>query len=672
MTRETKVGLVVSCSFLCLVGAVVAVKMRQPADAIAQADSGNSPPATGKPKAAPESGEKMPPAPEVNVPPPPDKGLPKADPLALPAIPSPTDAPTQSADAGESTKHARGKPSSESHLKTAAASEPAVEPPPGAPPTGGNSALLPSISNGDKSSTPAGTEPPIPPPLPGAGPTPALEPPPHAAAVPQPGPDAGAFAGKEKEGGNDRTAKEKRDHKESGEKEKDKAIPTAPPTEPSSSTGTIAPPPGTGAVPLPSLSEPGPPPPTAAPLPGPKPEVANEHINGSPPPSGAPAPIPAVEPPPPSPSPAPIGNATPLPPIGGMASALEKSAPGPRPAPVGKADAPSLLPTAKSDAPLPAPIGKPDSPAPIGSPSPEPLHSDFIPKGPPPGTEPPPATPASAPIGDSKKNRVTLEPIRPVSDGVVESNPPTGARTPGNTPAPIGSPTPPSAAPTQPVVGTLLPAALPPQPAPQPQPAALPPIGSAVGNTTPPIRLPEAMPAKPLAPAAQPVTTQVISYEEMRHTLAPGETYESLSKQFYNSDAYAKALQMWNQNHPRASDAMARDGSIVPGEKLFVPPVEQLEQHYAAVIPNLKAAPRPSGTVQTSFTGSAPSAADFTYYKVVKDESVEIISRATLGTGDRANDVLRLNPNLRAGQNVPAGTLLLLPAGARVPPENAR
>jgi hypothetical protein len=56
---------------------------------------------------------------------------------------------------------------------------------------------------------------------------------------------------------------------------------------------------------------------------------------------------------------------------------------------------------------------------------------------------------------------------------------------------------------------------------------------------------------------------------------------------------------------------------------------------------------------------------------VVKDESVELIARATLGTGDRANDLLRLNPNLRAGQNVPAGTLLLLPTGARVPSENS-
>jgi hypothetical protein len=183
--------------------------------------------------------------------------------------------------------------------------------------------------------------------------------------------------------------------------------------------------------------------------------------------------------------------------------------------------------------------------------------------------------------------------------------------------------------------------------------------------------LPESLPTRPLPQAALPPTTQVISYEEVRHTLTGSDTYESLSKQYYSSDAYAQALRMWNQNHPRASEAMSRDGSIVPGDKVFIPPATQLEQHYASAIPNLKAVARPAGAQQASFTGGATPSADFAYYKVVKDESVELIARGTLGTGDRANDLLRLNPNLRAGQNVPAGTLLLLPAGARVPAENA-
>src|SRR5205814_98596 len=51
MTRETKVGLVVAGSFVCLVGVVLALKLRQPEnppDAAAQAQA--NPPAAGTPK----------------------------------------------------------------------------------------------------------------------------------------------------------------------------------------------------------------------------------------------------------------------------------------------------------------------------------------------------------------------------------------------------------------------------------------------------------------------------------------------------------------------------------------------------------------------------------------------------------------------------------------------
>jgi hypothetical protein len=178
------------------------------------------------------------------------------------------------------------------------------------------------------------------------------------------------------------------------------------------------------------------------------------------------------------------------------------------------------------------------------------------------------------------------------------------------------------------------------------------------------------MPVRPLAAAPASAPTEVVSYEEVRHTVEPADTFQSLSKDFYNSDAYARALQMWNQTHPRANDAMARDGTLVPGQKIFIPPAAQLEQHYAALIPNLKAVARPaSGAMQTAYTAPA-AAAPFAYYKVVQDESPEVIARQTLGSGDRANELLRLNPNLRTGTIVPAGTLLLLPAGATVPPEN--
>jgi hypothetical protein len=195
------------------------------------------------------------------------------------------------------------------------------------------------------------------------------------------------------------------------------------------------------------------------------------------------------------------------------------------------------------------------------------------------------------------------------------------------------------------------------------------PVGAPITATTPPIRLPDSLPAQPLAPT-EPATTQVVTYQETRHSVVTADSFQSLSREYYGNDSYAAALQMWNQTHPRASDAMARDGKLVPGDRVYIPPTAQLERHYPALIPNLKTAAPGNGTVQTSFTGTAPSPAALKIYKVVTAESVEFIARQTLGSGDRANELLRLNTPFRAGQTVPAGTLLMLPADAQVPLEN--
>jgi hypothetical protein len=207
-------------------------------------------------------------------------------------------------------------------------------------------------------------------------------------------------------------------------------------------------------------------------------------------------------------------------------------------------------------------------------------------------------------------------------------------------------------------------------PAPIPVPAPLPPIGGPTTATTPPIRLPDPLPSQPLAPVESQGATQVVTYQEIRHSVVATDSFVSLSKEYYGNDTYASALQMWNQTHPRASDTMARDGKLVPGEKVYIPPTGQLERHYPALIPNMKSTVPTGGAVQTSYTGTPPPAAAVLIYKVATPESVEVIARQTLGSGDKANELLRLNTPFRAGQIVPAGTLLMLPAGATVPPEN--
>jgi hypothetical protein len=108
-------------------------------------------------------------------------------------------------------------------------------------------------------------------------------------------------------------------------------------------------------------------------------------------------------------------------------------------------------------------------------------------------------------------------------------------------------------------------------------------------------------PAKPAAP----VEPQVVVFTEKEYPCQSGDSFESLSKRFYaDTDKYAAALRRHNQNHARASDQMQRSGKITPGETIFVPPADILEQRYPDAIEKAQSSSAP-GTVPASF--SAPS-----------------------------------------------------------------
>jgi hypothetical protein len=121
---------------------------------------------------------------------------------------------------------------------------------------------------------------------------------------------------------------------------------------------------------------------------------------------------------------------------------------------------------------------------------------------------------------------------------------------------------------------------------------------------TPPILAP--VPSTPLpgagggAGAAPPVK----SWDETDYVCKAGDTYRSISAHFYLNEAYAEALQLYNRNHPRASDAMRRDGTLVPGETLYIPPSGILEERHSAVIP--KPAPAAARPVPASYRSPDP------------------------------------------------------------------
>jgi hypothetical protein len=186
--------------------------------------------------------------------------------------------------------------------------------------------------------------------------------------------------------------------------------------------------------------------------------------------------------------------------------------------------------------------------------------------------------------------------------------------------------------------------------------------------------LPAMTDARPVAVAAPAVE----SYDEISRKVLPGDSYRALSREYYRSEAYAEALQLFNRNHPRASPAAQRDGSLVPGDTVYIPPVKILEQRHGAVISAAPARPAagapgaPPAVVPASFVAPvAPADAPRPRYQVRQaPESWETIARITLRDSRRVGEIEKLNPSVPRGAPVAVGTTLVLPPGAQVPDEN--
>jgi hypothetical protein len=106
-------------------------------------------------------------------------------------------------------------------------------------------------------------------------------------------------------------------------------------------------------------------------------------------------------------------------------------------------------------------------------------------------------------------------------------------------------------------------------------------------------------------PASAP--TQVIAFDEVAYVCQPGDTFQTISKRFYQSDTFAVALQRHNRNHFRASDQMARDGTFQPGEQIFIPPADILEQRYGDAIGRSTTPASSIVPASTSSPGGSPA-----------------------------------------------------------------
>lgn len=671
IARETKAGLVVSGSFVCLVGVVLYSKMTEkgasaatpdPAaqQVLAPPDPTPTPRKNEDPKVQPVSG-KLPP---LQTPP---NGLQLASntetghsPLASTAAqqdkerlqaggpppvppPAPTPAPEQPGHTGGDHQHGGFA------MPGAAGATGGNNPPAPAPVPGSNPAPAPAP-------VPAGNNPPAPAPMAGGGnsPTPA---PTGSNMPPTPAPGSGAAPAPEPvhQGGSQTFA-----------------VPSPTPAaamtvpSPAANTGSM---PAPAPAPTPTGGHGGfelqpPPGSQGAPAPAPVPGGAPDHAPSLTAPQNPVAPAPA-----PTPAPGGAGGFNLPDPPGGAAGHTPQAGAG-----QGATPPPVPPPTAAGQG-APPPVPPPAGNTAAGAPPAMSIPGHEVPAGNP--MAPPPAAPAPAPIGGGDGFNVpppTAVPATappPANSGSFGAPPGPGmGGQPGAMPAPSPgltaqpSPTPleaprPTAIPT--ATGNGLAAA------PQGDARGMPGFGGASASVvTTPMLASAAGHTPPIAPvpAATMNSPQVDSYDEQMHRARPGDSFAAISQQYYDgSDRYAKALQQFNLNHPMAPTGMAQNpGQLAPNQMVFIPPKRILEKYYGSAI----AAPAGGATPAAA---SMASASDRFYRVRQGGERYMDIAQRTLGDAMRWGEIYERN-RYDPAYPIPAGTQLKLPGDAKIAPED--
>ena len=682
MTRETKAGIVVSGSFLCLVGVVFVCKMKEKppapvtpyvaADGSVQAPADPTPAADG-PAAAPVKPGTARPEP-----------LPSTEQVALNILPSGRDGGVRPAVATGSEPQSTPAAPAASTPKPEGA--PSASADPKVPPVGNNAGERPSATTvpgapaGEKISTSPTT-------------TPAAPPPPK---------DSLSFPSMEGDKGGGAATPPVKERAKAEEK---LAVPPPaaqekqPPSEPSK---TDPPKPDTGKSDL-----------IAPPRPGG--DLGVGSLSGSPEPKNP-------------------SKADEKHPREGDAKAglnSEEHAPNtikmPPPAQALGADAvvPSREPGKSSGDAKERPIVSPGASDPIVPPSERSIAppSERTPSTRPLGTPPDPGAPKTPELGQpgapSLNRPATPETSRPATPSPVEPLPSAGTpptpsdraglqnAPPSSTnmpPIPRSAPADTSANPPLPPLptgpsgvgsfstasqenrGTRLGAATPPpnQLAQVPRPSTpfeggsgeshgnLPPLGG-----SPPV----------MSPA--PVVPQVESYDEQMYRWKAGDTFGAIARNYYGSDRYEKALLLFNRDHPRAADGVRLDPPALQADQLvFVPPANVLAKQYpqaiGAQVASAQPVPVQPAPVQTLPTASAVGLAAPVrdpavtqtgsaekFYKVRGNgEWFRDIARNILKDGDRWWDIARLNTQYDPAHLVPTGTLLRVPSDARIDLQN--
>lgn len=385
--------------------------------------------------------------------------------------------------------------------------------------------------------------------------------------------------------------------------------------------------------------------------------------------TASPVPLPMVEPPPPGAIPVSPGVTPP-------SAAPSPTTSGAEPPAVPLHDPIPERPATASPPSAPVPLPTPAAPAASPEVAPPPLQPEHRPVPAAPGEDnrsmAPPAE-GRAIVPGSVEVQPPLPPTPPPAGTAPGANlgqpvippavtPPAPARTGDPAPSPPIRPIPGASEPARRTGGNVTPMG----PDPLVQARATAPVGTPIGAPVP------AVPGSPVRPLIGTVP-QVESFDEEEYRARVGDTFQSISMQFYRTDKYAQALLLFNRSHPLASEAIRQDPpALRPGQAVYVPPGGILERRHGTAVPELTPLP-PTGAPRTDRPLYAPTegtaaAGSATYRVQGIGESWWEIARKTLRGGERWYEIQRLNPEHRAELPVPGGTLLRLPPEAVVEP----
>lgn len=195
-------------------------------------------------------------------------------------------------------------------------------------------------------------------------------------------------------------------------------------------------------------------------------------------------------------------------------------------------------------------------------------------------------------------------------------------------------------------------------------------------SVPPPINLDPPPPVGGSArPSATPPEKKKDNFDEDWHTWKPTDTMALISREYYKTADYARALEAYNKDHRK------------PGDIVRVPPPWVLEEKFPDLIGKADKAPdrsdraappqaRPDGADGLRFEPVAPRSADRGVpppavvtnrskdeYRVTAEagETIREVARNALGDANRWKQLYDLNPGIDPTVPIPVGTTLRLP-----------